>query len=210
MNEPVIRRLIPPHRVYRNFLDSGTREGLLAWAIENKTKFEPTKVSQGSESKHDSSQRVSVRVRHFGPVEAILRHRLLNLVPTLINDLRVTSFEPCKVTLELVAHNDGAFYKRHIDTAIGDARKASHRALSAVYYFHTEPKAFSGGSLRLYPFGAQEAEGNFIDVQPEQNTLVAFPSWASHEVFPVSCPSKRFVDSRFAVNCWVHRPLSHA
>ena len=201
-----LQPLMPPYRVYRGFLDSGTHAGLLAWAIENEAKFEPTKLGQGTDGKHDPSTRISLRVSDFGPMEAMLRQRLLDLVPTLIRDLRVTPFEPSKVELELVANNDGAFFKRHIDTFIGDARKASDRVLSAVYYFHAEPKAFSGGALRLYPFGAKEDEGNFADVQPEQNTLLAFPSWAWHEVLPVSCPSRRFSDSRFAVNCWVHRP----
>jgi SM-20-related protein len=35
-----------------------------------------------------------------------------------------------------------------------------------------------------------------------------FPSWVLHEVRPVSCPSKRFVDSRFAINCWLWRRKS--
>ena len=201
-----LQPLMPPYRVYRSFLDAGKHASLLAWAIENQAKFEPTKLGQGTDARHDPATRISLRVRDFGLMEAMLRQRMLDLVPTLIRDLRVTRFEPSKVTLELVAHNDGAFFKRHIDTVIGDAHRASDRALSAVYYFYAVPKAFSGGVLRLYPFGAKEDDGHFADVQPEQNTLLAFPSWASHEVLPVSCPSKNFADSRFAVNCWVHRP----
>jgi SM-20-related protein len=201
-----LQPLMPPYRVYRNFLEAGTRAGLLAWAIENKAKFEPTKLGQGADARHDPTKRISLRTRDFGPMKALIRQRMLDLIPALIRDLRVTRFEPSKVTLELVAHNDGAFFKRHIDTVIGDAHRASDRVLSAVYYFYAEPKAFSGGALRLYPFGAREDDGNFAEVQPEQNTLLAFPSWTSHEVLPVTCPSKRFADSRFAVNCWVHRP----
>ena len=55
-------------------------------------------------------------------MQAMLRQRLLDFVPTLIGDLRVTPFEPSKVELELVANNDGAFFKRHIDTF--DRRRA--------------------------------------------------------------------------------------
>ena len=200
----VLPPLMPPYRTYRGFLDSDTHARLLAWAIENEVKFEPTLVDVG---KRDLAKRISLGVRDFGPMKALLRQRLLDLVPALIRDLRVTPFEPSKVELELVAHNDGAFFKRHIDTFVGDERRAmaSDRLLSAVYYFHAEPKAFSGGALRLYPLAEKEDESNFADVQPEQNTLLAFPSWASHEVLPVSCPSRRFSDSRFAVNCWVHR-----
>jgi SM-20-related protein len=202
------RTLMPPYSVYRGFLDSVTHASLLAWAMENEAKFEPSLVLHSyvqDDRRRDPSVRRSLRVRDFGPTKAMLRQRLLDFVPTLIGDLRVTPFEPSEVELELVANNDGAFFKRHIDTLLGDARKASDRMLSAVYYLHVEPKAFSGGALRLYSLGTKEDEVNFADVQPEQNTLLAFPSWALHEVLPVSCPSRRFSDSRFNVNCWVHR-----
>ena len=76
---------------------------------------------------------------------------------------------------------------------------------SAVYYFHRSPKSFSGGALRLYSFEASEERGTFVDIEPTNDTLVFFPSWFPHEVRPVVCPSGRFEDSRFAINCWVHR-----
>jgi Rps23 Pro-64 3,4-dihydroxylase Tpa1-like proline 4-hydroxylase len=117
-------------------------------------------------AREDPSVRKSLRVGEFGPMMAVFRQRLLDFLPTLIADLRVTSFKPSKVELELVANNEGAFFKRHIDTFMGEARQASDRVLSAVYYFHAEPKAFSGGALRLYSLDTKEDEGNFADVQP--------------------------------------------
>jgi SM-20-related protein len=43
------------------------------------------------------------------------------------------------------------------------------------------------------------------------NTFVVFPSWVLHEVLPVSCPTKQFIDSRFALNFWLWRrkPAPH-
>jgi SM-20-related protein len=198
-------RMMPPYSVYRGFLDSVAHASLLAWALKNETKFETSLMLRGfkqDKAREDPSVRKSLRVGEFGPMMAVFRQRLLDFLPTLIADLRVTSFKPSKVELELVANNEGAFFKRHIDTFMGEARQASDRVLSAVYYFHAEPKAFSGGALRLYSL---EDGGNFADVQPEQNMLLVFPSWALHEVLPVNCPSRRFSDSRFNVNCWLHR-----
>jgi Rps23 Pro-64 3,4-dihydroxylase Tpa1-like proline 4-hydroxylase len=104
------------------------------------------------------------------------------------------------VELELVAHGDGAFYRRHIDTQTATER--SHiRVLSGVYYFHRQPKRFTGGALRLYAIGDPQ---RFTDIEPTHNTLVVFPAWAPHEVQPVRCPSGQFMDSRFAINCWLH------
>ena len=74
--------------------------------------------------------------------------------------------------------------------------------LSGVYYFNAEPKAFTGGALRLHAIGGKNGE-NFVDIEPVRNGLLVFPAWAPHEVLPVSCPSKRFINSRFAINCWV-------
>ena len=201
-------RMMPPYSVYHGFLDSAAHASLLAWALENATKFKTSLVLRGfeqDEARDDPSVRKSLRVGDFGSMMAVFRQRLLDFVPTLIADLRVTPFEPSKIELELVANNDGAFFKRHVDTFMGESRQASDRVLSTVYYFHAEPKAFSGGALRLYSFDTKGGEGNFVDVEPEQNMLLAFPSWVWHEVLPVNCPSGRFSDSRFNVNCWVHR-----
>jgi Rps23 Pro-64 3,4-dihydroxylase Tpa1-like proline 4-hydroxylase len=66
------------------------------------------------------------------------------------------------------------------------------------------PKAFRGGALRLYAIGDSGGR-TFIDIEPVQNGLLVFPAWVPHEVMPVHCPSKRFIDLRFASNCWVCR-----
>lgn len=92
------------------------------------------------------------------------------------------------------------------------ASNGQDRVLSAVYYFYREPKGFSGGALRLYRFGARPAEANgdpsnWVDVEPHRNSLVAFPSFALHEVLNVDCPSGSFENFRFALNCWFCRTL---
>ena len=127
------------------------------------------------------------------------------MVPSLISQLRVTPFDAPNLETELVAHGDGAFYKRHVDTQTPRHPEVNGiRVLSGVYYFHAEPKAFTGGELRLYALGGKSGE-NFVDIEPVNNSLLVFPAWAPHEVRPVSCPSKRFIDSRFAINCWLRR-----
>ena len=194
---------MPPYRVYRGFLDSEAHARLLAYALENEEQFRPSLLYG---ERLDPSLRRSLRSEDLGPLEAEFRRRILDLAPTLVAELRVTPFALSRVELELIAHGDGAYFKRHIDTHVGVAPElTSDRVLSAVYYFHGEPRAFAGGGLRLYQFGAVEGKGNFIELPPDQNVLLAFPSWVEHEVLEVSVPSRRFADSRFAVNCWMHR-----
>ena len=85
----------------------------------------------------------------------------------------------------------------------GDPSGTQDRLLSAVYYFHREPKGFSGGQLRLHRFGSNGEPGDYVDIEPERNSLVVFPSWTTHEVRTVHCPTGQFADYRFAVNCWL-------
>ena len=136
--------------------------------------------------------------------------RMRELFPALSADLHSTPFELDELELELVAHGDGAFFGRHIDIFTGaDANIGQQLILSAVYYFHAQPKGFSGGVLRLFALGSLSYKDvEFLDIEPEHDTLVVFPSWVPHEVRRVSCPSGRFADSRFAINCWFCRKVA--
>jgi SM-20-related protein len=202
------RGWMPHYLVLRDFLDEATVAGLLDYALSRQSDFVPTKLGSGAV---DPSFRVSTGLRELGSYQQVLKVKILDLVPWLVSQLRVAPFEAVKLETQLVAHGNGAFYKRHIDTETAtnyrEARKI--RVLSGVYYFNAEPKAFGGGALRLYAIAGKEGE-NFVDVEPTRNSLLVFPSWVPHEVMPVCCASKRFIDSRFAINCWVHRKKIHA
>lgn len=148
----------------------------------------------------------------------MLEQRLRDALPAL-QKATGTSGEAPSLELELAAHGEGAHYKAHVDVSYGAGRRpvgagpGEDRVLSAVYYFYREPKAFSGGELRLFrfdvrPSAADEAAlDDHLDVEPLQNSLVAFAPWVTHEVRHVDCPSGRFADYRFALNCWFCRKL---
>lgn len=193
--------ILPPHRVMNDFLGEAAVEALLQLAGSREADFAPTKVGARDKAKINPELRTSLVLRAGEALGRVFDARLRALTPMLVADMHLTAFEVSGVELELVAHGDGAFYRRHIDIQTGgDSR--SQRVLSGVYYFNHRPKAFSGGALRLHAIGDDE---RFIDVEPEHNSLLVFPSWAPHEVMLVSCPSKAFIDSRFAVNCWMRR-----
>jgi len=174
---------------------------LLGHAAASQAEFTATVVGVGARGRVDPSARISLASRTLGEVGPALARRLKAAAPDLVAALKMSAFEISRVELQLVAHGDGAFYRRHIDTqTTGDVENI--RVLSAVYYLHRTPKRFTGGALRLHAIGD---EARFADVEPAHNTLVAFPAWAPHEVMPVSCPSGEFMDSRFAVNCWLHK-----
>ena len=204
---PNIRRAlyeVPRHLVLRNFLSAEMTEALLAFAVSSQSKFEPTTIGKGK-GEVNLAVRKSVAVRDLGDLRQGIEERLRPLVPEFITSLGINDFELFSSELQLVAHNDGAFYHRHIDTFVGEGAvdQRRQRMISGVYYFYSEPKGFSGGELRIYPLAADATE--FADVESEHNTLVVFPSWVAHKVRPVRCPSGRFIDSRFAINCWLYR-----
>lgn len=195
------RAYMPPVRVLTDFLAPAEAARLLDYAGANEGEFKPTLVGVGDKGRVEPSFRVSRAARALGETGPLLDRRLRDIAPELIAALRLSPFEVSQVELQLVAHGDGAFYRRHIDTQT--MVDVTHlRVLSGVYYVHRAPKGFSGGALRLFAIGD---ERRFLDIEPAHNTLVVFPAWAPHEVRPVSCPSSDFMDSRFAVNCWLRK-----
>lgn len=196
--------MMPPYLVLRDLLNADTVSGLFDFSLAHEGVFEPTGVGRTEQVVVKPDVRVSVGTHDLGPFRTILRDKLRALLTDLTVRLRTPPVDDPTFELQLVAHNDGAFYKRHIDTQTASDRQRI-RVLSGVYYFHAEPKAFTGGALRLHAIGDPDMQ-TFVDIEPDHNTLLVFPSWAPHEVMPVSCPSRRFADSRFAINCWVRRP----
>jgi SM-20-related protein len=195
------------HCSIENFLDAGEAAELLDFAIAHESSFKPTGVGPGDDV---SVVRVSRRLEEFGAFKQSIERRVEQLVPSLISQLGLPPFTPAGFETELVAHTDGAFYKRHIDLFTSPRDREcvmGDRLISVVAYFHRQPRAFDGGALRLYPQvdPAKPVTDGAIDLVPEHNTAIAFSSWLPHEVQPVVCRTGQFEDARFAVNCWVLR-----
>ena len=198
-----------------NFLDERDHATILDWALSNPDLFVPVGINDSkseSGSKIDPAKRICAATRDFGPHRSMLRNRLLAALPKLMAQTGM-QFSVDSLELELAAHGDGAFFTAHTDIPVGANRQplgeepGQDRFLSAVYYFHAQPKGFTGGDLNLYRFGAHpkgagRVPANKVSIRPVDNSLVAFPSWVEHEVTRVSCPGDRFEDRRFAINCW--------
>ncbi|MGB3405271.1 MAG: 2OG-Fe(II) oxygenase [Microcoleaceae cyanobacterium] len=142
----------------------------------------------------------------FAEYYEFMRQKLLNTLPDVLQKLNHPTFEVSQVEMQLTAHNDGCFYKIHNDSG---SEKTATRTLTYVYYFHQEPKNFSGGELRLYETelkaGVATTNGQYKTIQPKNNSIVFFDSRCKHEVMPVKCPSQKFEDGRFTLNGWLRR-----
>ncbi|MBS0471040.1 MAG: 2OG-Fe(II) oxygenase [Proteobacteria bacterium] len=193
--------IIPPYLQVPDFLDARDGLALLEDAVNRELAFVDAGVGARGV---DLAIRQSRRLPEAGGILTALKEALIERRPWFFAALRMPEFIVESTELELVAHGHGAFYKRHVDTQVSRYAELRHvRVLSCVYYFHREPKAFTGGALRLHAIG--DAAARFVDIEPLHNSLVVFPAWAPHEVLPVDCPSQQFADSRFAVNCWFSR-----
>jgi SM-20-related protein len=211
---------IPPHVRIESFLSASDHRAILDWVLDHEGEFDPAKIVDdvaGRKGFVDPGFRVALTTRRLGSLGGALEKRMRDALPELERALGMKT-AATSVELELAAHGDGAHYLPHIDISTGPGRKrvganpGEDRILSAVYYFHAEPKRFSGGALRLFRLSARPRDGavsdeDYVDLEPLQNSLLAFPSWASHEVRPVRCPTGRFRDYRFALNCWFCRKL---
>lgn len=200
-----------PHFVIPGFLGPEKVSWLLDYAAERKADFEPSRiVGKGHDGDVNPAVRISSRLESVREVEPLIIDRVRQSIRDVFSALGTPAFEPVHWEIEIVAHNHGAFFKRHVDTIIRGAENSdvppkSVRAISLVYYFSRTPPRFSGGELRLMSLAETDAPGSSIDIAPVCDTALFFPSWFPHEVQPVTCESREFLDSRFAINCWIYK-----
>ncbi len=126
--------------------------------------------------------------------------RLMSVLGHVRTALDEPAFPVRSIELQITASNDGEYFRLHTDNS--HAALAGRR-LTYVYFFHREPARFSGGRLRLFEVAGPARPGPLIaEVTPRQNQVVFFAPHYLHEIETVSCPSRRFHDSRFTVNGW--------
>jgi SM-20-related protein len=197
-----------PHLVFRNVFGSSTVAELLDYVAQREENFRPAiiRIHRTGERRVDRRQRDCLYLPDLGPFKEKFETFVRDAVPNMLVGLRLaeTAVEPRE--LEICAYGDGSHFGAHVDT-----NEVRVRVMSCVYYFAASPRRFSGGELRLHGFPVRSADGVAVapvsvDIAPETDTLVAFPSWLRHEVLPVRVPSGAWADRRFSVNCWVLRP----
>lgn len=126
--------------------------------------------------------------------------RVRALAPGMMRLLRVAPFTPGEIESQVTVSSDGDFFKKHDDCG---SPETAGRKLSWVYYVHREPCPFVGGELVMYGAkGDGRGDGAFI-IEPENDSLIVFPSDCLHEVRHVSTPTRSPYDARVTVNGWV-------
>lgn len=197
--------------VKRDFLSQKELRRLVKFVLTHETNFtESTVVPDGvPEGANDPSYRKSRVLYDLGEYETLIQERLLALLPEVLKVFNREAFPISHIDTQITASNHGDFFKVHQDNSSVEPADVTLREVSFVYYFNSEPKAFSGGQLTFYDSEDGEVQSSeerlARTISPRQNTLVLFPSSYSHEVLPVRCPTGKFANSRFTVNGWIIR-----
>ncbi len=158
----------------------------------------------------DYEHRRSRVLMNLGGHERMITDRVLTCLPRVLQKWGRDPFPISRIETQTTASNHGDFFRCHSDNG---AEAVAAREITFVYFFHREPKQFSGGELRIYDSRRENDNyvptANYRTIVPEQNQLVLFASGLSHEITPVDCPSGQFTDSRFTVNGWIHKEWIH-
>lgn len=184
-----------------HFLTPEEHRQLLEFTLAKASEFVSTSTSTGQED-----YRKSVVLHSFPEFTSLITRRIRQAFPNVLSKLNLPPFGITQIEAQLTGHNDGNYYKVHNDNGSYDT---ASRELTYVYYFYQEPKAFSGGELVVYDSRIENnyyvQADTFHLVEPRNNSIVFFLSRYMHEVLPVTCPSRRFEDSRFTINGWIRR-----
>ncbi len=194
--------------VFDEFLVPEELDRLTQHALDHEADFQVSEViSPGvNAGTVDYEARRSHVLMNRDEETAVLTKRIQAFLPRVLQKLGQEVFPVSQIEAQITASNHGDFFYCHTDDS---AEEISSRALTFVYFFHREPKAFTGGELRIYD--SQRENGQWVKadhcqtIVPEQNRIVFFPSSLVHEITPVECPSQAFADSRLTVNGWFHR-----
>jgi Rps23 Pro-64 3,4-dihydroxylase Tpa1-like proline 4-hydroxylase len=190
------------------FLTLAELDALLQHTLDREIQFQVSEVlSPGvSGGAVDFEQRRSNVLMDLGLQESVIVDRLRTCLPRALQKLGRDPFPIARVECQITASKHGDYFHWHSDNG---APSVASREITFVYFFHREPKRFSGGELRIYDSRWENDRyaptANYRAIVPEQNQLVLFPSALAHEITLVECPSGTFADSRFTVNGWLHK-----
>ena len=194
----------PRHIVIDDFLPPARLVELDAHAAAQEPMLRKIDVGGAGEGRsYAASRRLWQASVGLGPCEGWFTSAIASRLHDLFLGAGAPEIAVAEYEYELNAQFDGSFFDRHIDTAVASgAERTTDRMLSVVFYFPQPGADFSGGELLLHPF---VGSGEPTAIAPRRNRLVAFPSFAWHEVAPLLARDDGLRNARLSVNCWLHR-----
>jgi len=194
--------------VLDEFLSPQELEELTRFALEHEQDFQASEVvSPAAENGViDHSYRRSKVLMDLAQYQDMILNRVKSALPEILEKLGMEPFTIAGVEAQITASNDGDFFQFHNDNG---SEGVASRHLTFVYFFHREPRQFTGGELRIHDASLRDgeyvSEGSYQAIVPQQNQIVFFPCELLHEITPIECTSQAFADSRFTLNGWLRQ-----
>jgi Rps23 Pro-64 3,4-dihydroxylase Tpa1-like proline 4-hydroxylase len=195
-----------PLVVFEEFLAPQEIALLHAFAASQERAFTQSHViNSDHDGRVDQQHRRSRVLYDLGVFHDIMGRRITHFLKHVLQRLSMAPFPLESIELQMTASNDGEFFRPHFDNK---DERVHCRTVTFVYFAHREPPAFSGGELCIY--GRDSATGEPLKnvhrtIRPAQNNIAFFPSDWLHEITPVSCPSRAFLDGRITLNGWLRQ-----
>jgi Rps23 Pro-64 3,4-dihydroxylase Tpa1-like proline 4-hydroxylase len=185
-----------------NFLDARQQQDL--WDAVAAADFRDASTSHSDGVRVDFGFRIAKEMRGIRPIRSWFLPLLKRAVgPPLLASLGIAAFEPGDWEMSVTRHDDGGVLRIHRDRGA-----INHlRALSYVFYFHREPRRYSGGDLLLFDETDRNAPRDltaFTRLAPLNNSLVFFSPDRLHCVTQIRAdPDPR--NARWTINGWLRK-----
>lgn len=192
--------------VFDNVLGESVVSGLLDHVAATAQRFAPAAVyeRQARSGQLNLNMRDCLRSKDLGPFQEPFAGAVSERAGKAARALGLLDPDPQAAEFEICAYGDGGHFAPHMDTL---SPPAPLRVLTCVYYFANRPRRFTGGELRVFPWPGRTRDAP-IDIAPETDRLVIFPSFLHHEVLPVRQVDDAWLGRRFNLTCWLCRPRS--
>ena len=200
--------------VIRDVFTEKENKEILKEAIKNKKKFEESVIGGGKDKKFRNNTVAYYDViyqqdRSFSKLLTKIDElfatnefkEVLSSSPHPVNNFIQSNYHETQVSRY---GDEGQKYNYHVDSFADNKRQ-----LTMVYYFHEEPKKYTGGELSItrspiYRGKRMDKSQEEITITPENNMALIFGGTTPHFVHPTKSP-KTFGKGRFSVNCWIGR-----
>ena len=210
-----VSEAVPPRGIWpapfvqmRNFLTPEQCDRLSILAAEGSARLAPARSGKKGTARENPEIRITLEVddrtrQDFSPW---FTQKIRSCVPEVLERLRMEDIGRYGIQMNMRVYLTGGFYRAHHEGAYDPDHP---RKLSFVYFFHREPRRFSGGDLLLYDADADTRACSFEEfsrIVPLRNSIVFFPSLSWHQVTPVQCETNDSGDGRWVVNghLWQH------
>lgn len=194
-----------PFQLFDDFLS--VSETALIWAMYNAVaSLQHNAKVEGNIRDATRRSATTLGINGYSSLD-FFRHRITAVLTASYSYFNIQPPQNTHLAIQLSSHGHGDFYGIHNDTG----RRHDRRRLSFVYYFHRQPRAFTGGELLLFDArgGDDHQYSSFCGIEPINNRLVVFPSDYFHQVCRVRLNSEDRSLGRHTLNGWLSEPSSY-